>query len=65
MRGKLKTIVVAADVMSAAAVQQFFNMNKLEAHLRCATVGSVKITIGSVMGKLISPLYAHSISTVN
>jgi hypothetical protein len=57
--------MVAVDVMSAAAVQQFFNMNKLEAHLRRATVGSVNITISSVVGKLTSSLYAHSISTVN
>jgi ABC-type uncharacterized transport system permease subunit len=40
-------------------------MNKLEAHLGRATAGSVKITISSVVGKLISSLYAHSISTIN
>jgi hypothetical protein len=37
----------------------------LEAHLRRATVGSVKITIRRVVGKRNSSLYAHSISTVN
>jgi hypothetical protein len=65
MWGKLKARVVAAVVMSAAAVQQFLNLNKLEAHLRRATAGSAKMTISSVVGKLISSLYAHSISTVN
>jgi hypothetical protein len=44
--------------MSAAAVQQFFNMTKLEAHFRRATAESFKITISSVVGKLISFLYA-------
>jgi hypothetical protein len=42
--GKLKERVVAADVMCAAAVQQFFYRNKLEAQFRRATPGSVKIT---------------------
>jgi hypothetical protein len=62
MWGKLKERLVAADVMSAAAVQQFFTMNKLEAHSRRATPGSVKTTLSSVVWKLISSLYAHSIS---
>jgi hypothetical protein len=53
MWGKLKARVVVADVMSAAAVQQFFNMNKLEAHFCHATPGSVK---SRVLGKLISSL---------
>jgi hypothetical protein len=53
MWGKLKARVVVADVMSTAAVQQFFNMNKLEAHFRRATAGSVKIR---VVRKLISSL---------
>jgi hypothetical protein len=46
-----------ADVMSAAAVQQFFNMNKLEAHFRRTTAGSVKIKVSSAVGKLISSRY--------
>jgi hypothetical protein len=57
MWGKFKERVASVDVMSAAAVQQFFNMNKLEAHFRRATAGSFKITISSVVGKLISFLY--------
>jgi hypothetical protein len=65
MWGKLRTRVVAADVRSAAAVQQFFNKNKLVAQLGRATAGNVKITISCAVGKLISSLYAHSISMVN
>jgi hypothetical protein len=57
MWGKFKERVASADVMSAAAVQQFLNMNKLEAHFRRATAGSFKITISSPVGKLISFLY--------
>jgi hypothetical protein len=57
MWGKFKERVASADVMSAAAVQQFFNMNKLETHFRRATAGSFKITISSVVEKLISFLY--------
>jgi hypothetical protein len=58
MRGKLKIRMVVADFMSAAVVQQFFNRNKLEAHLRRTTAGNVKVTISSVVGKLISSQYA-------
>jgi hypothetical protein len=65
MWSELKTIVVAADVMSAAAVLQFFYMKKLEAYLRRATAGSIKVTMCSVVGKLLSSLQAHSIYTVN
>jgi hypothetical protein len=65
MWGKPMTRVVAAEVMSAAVVQQFYNMSKLEAHLRRVTAGRVKITISSLAGKLISSLYDHSISTIN
>jgi hypothetical protein len=57
MWGKFKARVATADVMSAAAVQQFFNMNKLEAHFRRTTARSVKIKISSAVGKLISSLY--------
>jgi hypothetical protein len=57
MWGKVKERVAPADVMSAAAVQQFFNMIKLETHFRRTTAGSVKITISSAVGKLISILY--------
>jgi hypothetical protein len=39
MWGKFKARVAPADVMSAAAVPQFFNMNKLDAHFRRATAG--------------------------
>jgi hypothetical protein len=57
MSGKFKARMAAADVMSAAAVQLFVNLNKLEAHFRRATAGIFKITIRSAEGKLISPLY--------
>jgi hypothetical protein len=57
--------MVAADVMSAATVQQFFNKSKLEGHFRRATAENVKITINNVVGKLIASLYDHSISAVN
>jgi hypothetical protein len=55
MWGKFKERVASADVMSAAAVQQVFNMNKLEA--RRVTAGSLKTTISSAVGKLISFLF--------
>jgi hypothetical protein len=64
MWGKFKARVAAAGVMSAAAVQQFFNMNKLDVHFRRATAGNAKRTISSAMGQLISSLYVRSISTV-
>jgi hypothetical protein len=54
MWGKFKESVVCVDVMSAAAVQQFFNMNKLEAHFGRATAESLKITMRSAVGNLIS-----------
>jgi hypothetical protein len=53
MWGKFKEGVASAYVMSAAAVRQFFNMNKLEAHFRRAPAGSFKITVSSAVGKLI------------
>jgi hypothetical protein len=60
MSGKFKARMAAADVMSAAAVQLFVNLNKLEAHFRRATAGSFKITKRSAVGKLISPLYDYN-----
>jgi hypothetical protein len=57
MLGKFKDRMASADFMSAAAVKQFFNMNKLEAHFRRVTAGSFKITICSAVGKLIWFLY--------
>jgi hypothetical protein len=54
---KFKEIVAFADVISAAAVQRFFNMNKLEAHFRGDTAGSFKVAINSAEKKFFSFLY--------
>jgi carbohydrate-selective porin OprB len=60
-----KARVAAGDVTSAAAVQQFFIENKLDAHFGRTTAGSVMRTIRSAVGTLISSLYSHSNPTEN
>jgi hypothetical protein len=45
MWGRFKVRVAAADVMSAAAVQQFFKENKMDAHFRRATTGKCQDNI--------------------